>query len=86
MVQQQVNGELLPHCGYDDAEDTRLRKAIFLGMMTRRMLYIHLKYEEADDRDFEGRVQDFFFDIFFSAARSLEVFPRAEEEKFFSCT
>lgn len=54
MVNQQISGELLPHCGYDDSKATKERKAIFLGMMVRRMLFIHLKFEEPDDRDFEG--------------------------------
>lgn len=54
MVSQQISGELLPHCGYDDSAETKKKKAIFLGMMCRRMMYIHLGYEDADDRDFEG--------------------------------
>jgi len=54
MVSQQVNGELLPHCGYDDAEETRFKKAVFLGLICRRLLFIHLGLEEEDDRDFEG--------------------------------
>lgn len=54
MVTQQVNGELLPHCGYDDAEETRFKKAVFLGLVCRRLLFIHLGLEDEDDRDFEG--------------------------------
>lgn len=54
MVAQQVAGELLPHCGFDDSAATRHKKAVFLGMMCRRMLFIHLGFEDADDRDFEG--------------------------------
>ena len=54
MVGQQVCSELLPHCGYDDSYETRYKKAIFLGMMCRRMLFIQLGFEQEDDRDFEG--------------------------------
>jgi DNA-directed RNA polymerase beta subunit len=54
MVMQQVSGELLPHCGFDDSEDTKFKKALFLGLICKRMLYIHLGFEEPDDRDFEG--------------------------------
>lgn len=54
MVGQQVSGELLPHCGFDDSAETRLKKAIFLGKLCKRLLYVHLGFEEPDDRDFEG--------------------------------
>ena len=54
MVTQQVNGELLPHCGFDDSEPTKFKKALFLGLICKRLLLIHLGVEEEDDRDFEG--------------------------------
>lgn len=54
MVHQQICGELLPHCGFDDSLETRTKKAMFLGMMCRRMLFIQLGFEDEDDRDFEG--------------------------------
>ena len=53
-VQQQITGELLPHCGYDDSPETRQRKLFYLGMLCRRMLWIQLGFEKEDDRDFEG--------------------------------
>jgi DNA-directed RNA polymerase beta subunit len=54
MVTQQVNGELLPHCGFDDADKTKFKKALFLGLICKRLLFVHLGVEDEDDRDFEG--------------------------------
>jgi DNA-directed RNA polymerase beta subunit len=53
-VMQQITGELLPHVGYDDLPITRLKKAVYLSIIIRRMIDVHLGYEETDDRDFEG--------------------------------
>ena len=53
-VSQQINGELLPHCGYDESAETRERKLMYLGMLCRRLLWVQLGYEKQDDRDFEG--------------------------------
>jgi len=54
MVRQQVAGELLPHCGFIDTPTVQLKKAIFLGIICRRLLMCHLGVEKFDDRDFEG--------------------------------
>ena len=54
MVMQQVAGELLPHCGFDESAETRAKKALFLGTICRRLILVHMKIEESDDRDFEG--------------------------------
>lgn len=53
-VMQQITGELLPHVGYDDLPLTRLKKAVYLSIIIRRMIDVHLGFEEKDDRDFEG--------------------------------
>ena len=53
-VMQQITGELLPHMGYDDLPLTRLKKAVYLSIIVRRMIDVHLGFEETDDRDFEG--------------------------------
>ena len=53
-VMQQITGELLPHVGYDDLPLTRLKKAIYLSIIIKRMIDVHLGHEEKDDRDFEG--------------------------------
>jgi len=54
MVRQQVAGELLPHCGFNDVPATQYKKAVFLGIICRRLLFCHLGVEKPDDRDFEG--------------------------------
>jgi DNA-directed RNA polymerase beta subunit len=54
MVRQQVAGELLPHCGFNEVSATQHKKAIFLGIICRRLLFCHLGVERMDDRDFEG--------------------------------
>jgi len=54
LVTQQICGELLPHCGYESTEEIRFKKAIFLGLICRRLLSVQLGQEDADDRDFEG--------------------------------
>ena len=53
-VHQQIMGELLPHVGYDDTTLTRLKKALYLGVIIRRMMDVHLGLADGDDRDFEG--------------------------------
>jgi len=53
-VQQQINGELLPHVGFDDEAHTRFKKAIYLRLIIHHMLDIYTGREESDDRDFEG--------------------------------
>lgn len=50
----QISSELLPHVGFDDGEETREKKRIYLGFLLRRILDIHLKRALPDDRDFEG--------------------------------
>ena len=53
-VSHQINGELLPHVGFDESEITRTKKAIYLGIIIRRMIAVYLGDEPQDDRDFEG--------------------------------
>lgn len=53
-VQQQVSGELLPHCGFDDSHATRWRKLVYLRVIVHHMLGVYLGMCEPDDRDFEG--------------------------------
>jgi DNA-directed RNA polymerase II subunit RPB2 len=54
MVKQQIAGELLPHCGFSELPSVQFKKAIFLGIICRRLLLVHLGVEKPDDRDFEG--------------------------------
>ena len=58
-VQQQINGELLPHVGFDDEPTTRFKKAVYLRIIMLHMLDIHLGLAEPDDRDFEGKLSMF---------------------------
>lgn len=53
-VQQQINGELLPHVGFDDSAETRFKKAIYLRVMVLHMLDVYTGKADPDDRDFEG--------------------------------
>lgn len=53
-VSHQINGEMLPHVGLDDSQTTRTKKAIYLGIIVRRMIAVYLGDEAQDDRDFEG--------------------------------
>ena len=53
-VLQQVAGELLPHVGFDESPQTRLKKGVYLGLILKRMLAVSLGDEKPDDRDFEG--------------------------------
>jgi DNA-directed RNA polymerase II subunit RPB2 len=54
IVKQQVAGELLPHCGFLETPAIHFKKALFLGIICRRLLFVHLGIETSDDRDFEG--------------------------------
>ena len=53
-VSLQVNGELLPHIGFDDFFITRLKKVAYLSLIVRRMIDVYNGKAETDDRDFEG--------------------------------
>jgi DNA-directed RNA polymerase II subunit RPB2 len=53
-VQQQINGELLPHVGFDDEPETKFKKAIYLRSIMLHMLDIYTGAVDPDDRDFEG--------------------------------
>lgn len=53
-VQQQINGELLPHVGFDDEPETKFKKAIYLRSIMLHMLDIYTGTIDPDDRDFEG--------------------------------
>ena len=53
-VMQQINGELLPHLGYDDSAQTKLKKLVYLRIIIFKMLDVYLGYSDPDDRDFEG--------------------------------
>ena len=53
-VLQQISGELLPHMGFDDSQTTRIKKIIYISIITRRMINVFLGRADPDDRDFEG--------------------------------
>jgi DNA-directed RNA polymerase beta subunit len=53
-VSQQIIGELLPHCGFDDSPGTRMRKLVYLRTMVLHMLDVHTGQAPSGDRDFEG--------------------------------
>lgn len=53
-VNQQITGELLPHCGFDDSLATRTKKLIYLRTMVLHMLDVHMGLAPSGDRDFEG--------------------------------
>lgn len=53
-VAQQVSGELLPHCGFDDGPATRFKKLVYLRTMVHHMLDVYTGRAPPDDRDFEG--------------------------------
>jgi len=53
-VSQQITGELLPHCGFDDSSATRMKKLVYLRVMVLHMLDVHTGASVPDDRDFEG--------------------------------
>ena len=53
-VFQQICGELLPHCGYDDSSTTNMKKLVCLRTMVRQILDVHCGFHKADERDFEG--------------------------------
>ena len=54
VVRQQMRGELLPHCGFDDSPATKLKKALYLGLIVRRMIDVMLGLAAPDDLDAEG--------------------------------
>lgn len=53
-VAQQIAGELLPHCGYDDSAATRFKKLVYLRTIVHHVLDVHTGALPPDDRDFEG--------------------------------
>lgn len=53
-VSQQITGELLPHCGFDDSYVTKVKKLVYLRLMILHMLDVHLGTAPPGDRDFEG--------------------------------
>jgi len=53
-VAQQITGELLPHCGFDDSAETRYKKLLYLRTIVRQMIDVHMGTQTPDDRDFEG--------------------------------
>lgn len=44
-VHMQITTELLPQVGYDDSAKTRLKKAIFLGLIIRDMLKVRVQFK-----------------------------------------
>lgn len=54
-VAQQVAGELLPHCGFDDSAHTRFKKLVYLRVLVHHMLDVYTGRVPPDDRDFEGQ-------------------------------
>ena len=53
-VSQQITGELLPHCGFDDGSTTKIKKLVYLRLMLLHMMDVHLGTAPPGDRDFEG--------------------------------
>lgn len=53
-VSQQICGELLPHCGYDDSWTTRFKKLVCLRTIVNQILDVFCGTHKADNRDFEG--------------------------------
>lgn len=53
-VAQQVSGELLPHCGFDDSSATRFKKLVYLRTLVHHMIDVYAGRMPPDDRDFEG--------------------------------
>ena len=53
-VSQQITGEFLPHCGFDDEPMTRYKKLLYLRSMIHHMLDVFTGTKKPDDRDFEG--------------------------------
>jgi DNA-directed RNA polymerase II subunit RPB2 len=53
-VAQQVAGELLPHCGFDDGSHTRFKKLVYLRTIVHHILDVYSGAAPPDDRDFEG--------------------------------
>jgi hypothetical protein len=53
-VAQQIAGELLPHCGYDDSLSTRFKKLVYLRTIVHHVIGVHIGLILPDDRDFEG--------------------------------
>lgn len=46
-----LDERVLPHIGTDPSEETRLKKAVFIGQMIARIVELHLGYREPDDKD-----------------------------------
>jgi len=53
-VSQQICGEVLPHCGFDDSHATRFKKLVYLRTIVHHMLDVYMGHVAPDDRDFEG--------------------------------
>lgn len=53
-VAQQITGEFLPHCGFDESENTRFKKMVYLRTIIHHMLDVYCGFAPPDDRDFEG--------------------------------
>lgn len=53
-VAQQIAGELLPHCGFDDSSATKFKKLVYLRTIVHHMLDVYMGAAPPDDRDFEG--------------------------------
>lgn len=53
-VFQQICGELLPHCGFDDTTTTKFKKLVVLRTIVHQLMDVHCGTYKAHDRDFEG--------------------------------
>ena len=53
-VAQQISGELLPHCGFDDSSTTRFKKLVYLRTLVHHIVDVYAGRAPPDDRDFEG--------------------------------
>ena len=53
-VAQQIAGELLPHCGFDDSQETRYKKLLYLKTIVLHIIDVFSGQSLPDDRDFEG--------------------------------
>jgi len=54
LVHQQITGEFLPHIGFDTGVKTRVQKAVYFGIIVRRLIRVLLGIGPRDSRDFVG--------------------------------
>lgn len=53
-VAQQITGEFMPHCGFDDGPETCYKKLVYFRSVILHILDVFTGLKKPDDRDFEG--------------------------------